>query len=97
MPEVQPAKSMHNGDLDACLAWNEKASQARPLFAVPYGNIGFVHLQRGEILKAEKALRRAVSLDPNFVQALATLASALFMVTRKASAVSTTSAAGVQA
>ena len=48
--------AMNKGDLDACLEWNEKACRARPLFAVPYGNIGFVQLQRGEVDKAEKAI-----------------------------------------
>ena len=38
---------LHRNDLDGCLAYNEKAVQARAGFSIGYGNIGFVHLQKG--------------------------------------------------
>lgn len=46
---------------------------------MPWSNIGFVHLQRGEADEAIKALEKALRWDPEFVQARSTLASALFM------------------
>ena len=33
---------MHRGDLDECLKMNKKATEVRPRFAVPWGNIGFI-------------------------------------------------------
>lgn len=66
-------------DLDGCLTYNEEAAQCRAKFPVPWSNIGFVHLQRGEVDKAVKALKKALNWDPNFTQAKATLASACFM------------------
>lgn len=70
---------LHRGDLDGCLRYNEEAAQCRAKFPVPWGNIGFVHLQRGEVDKAIKALKKALGWDPNFLQAKATLGSACFM------------------
>jgi tetratricopeptide (TPR) repeat protein len=46
---------------------------------VPYGNLGFVYLQQGEVDAAIEFLQKAVSINPQFIQALATLASAYFM------------------
>ncbi len=67
---------MHRGDLVGCLNYNKEASQIRPFFAVPWGNIGFVQMQQGETEKAMKSLKRALKYDPKFVQALATMGSA---------------------
>jgi tetratricopeptide (TPR) repeat protein len=64
------------GDLDGCLAWNQKAIHARAGFSEGWGNIGFVHLQKGEVEKAIYALEKAVRWNPKFVQAFASLASA---------------------
>lgn len=67
------------GDLDGCLRYNEEAAQCRAKFPVPLSNIAFVHLQRGQPDKAIAALRKALTWDPNFVQAQNGLANALFM------------------
>ncbi len=64
------------GDLDGCLDWNKRATQARAGFSEGWGNIGFVHLQRGEIEKAVYALEKAVRWNPKFIQALTSLANA---------------------
>ena len=53
--------AMNKGDLLTCLSYNQKAAEFRPRFAVPHGNIGFVHLQLGKPDEAVKALRRALS------------------------------------
>ena len=47
---------LERGDLDGCLRYNEEAANCRAKFPVPWGNIGFVHLQRGE---PDKALPRS--------------------------------------
>lgn len=70
--------AMHRGDLGSCLSYNVQATQVRPFFAVPWGNIGFCHLQQGDSEKAVKALEKAIKYDPNFVQAMATKGSAHF-------------------
>lgn len=70
---------LERGDLDGCLRYNEEAANCRAMFPVPWSNIGFVHLQRGEPAKAISALNKAVKWDPNFIQALNALATAHFM------------------
>lgn len=70
---------LERGDLDGCLRYNEEAANCRAMFPVPWSNIGFVHLQRGEPAKAISALKKAVKWDPNFIQALNALATAHFM------------------
>ena len=60
---------LERGDLDGCLRYNEEAANCRAKFPVPWGNIAFVHLQRGEPDKAITALNKALKWDPNFVQA----------------------------
>lgn len=70
--------AMQRGDLKTCLTYNVQATQQRPFFAVPWGNIGFCQLQLGETDKAIQSLKRAIKYDNNFVQALATLGSAYF-------------------
>lgn len=67
---------LQRGDLDGCLAYNQKSITARPRFAEAYGNIGFIQLQRGEVDKAIEALEKAVRFNELFVQAYTTLANA---------------------
>ncbi|MBU1247304.1 MAG: tetratricopeptide repeat protein [Proteobacteria bacterium] len=67
--------AMQRGDLEGCLNFNILATQQRPFFAVPWGNIGFCQLQMGEVDKAESSLKRALKYDKGFLQALATLGS----------------------
>ena len=47
---------LERGDLEGCLRYNEEAAQCRAKFPVPWSNIAFVHLQRGEPDKAITAL-----------------------------------------
>lgn len=70
---------MMRGDLEGCLRYNKEASQIRAKYPVPMANMGFVHLQMGDIKNAKKALNKALSWDENFLQARSTLASAYFM------------------
>ena len=70
---------LERGDLDGCLRYNEEAANCRAKFPVPWSNIAFVHLQRGEPDKAITALTKALKWDPNFVQAQNALATAYFM------------------
>lgn len=67
------------GDLDGCLHYNEEAANCRPKFAIPQGNIAYVHLQRGEPDKALDALQKALQWNPDFAQARNALATAYFM------------------
>jgi len=69
--------ALQQGDLESCLNYNIQATQQRPFFAVPWGNIGFVYMQQGENDKAHKALKKALKLDPEFIQAQATMTSLL--------------------
>lgn len=70
---------LERGDLDGCLRYNEEAANCRAKFPIPWANIGFVHLQRGDPAKAAAALKKALKWDPHFVQALNALATAYFM------------------
>ncbi len=70
---------LNRGDYAGCLRYNEEASNIRAKYPVPMANIGFCHLQMGEIVKAKKALNKALTWDPKFLQARTTLASAHFM------------------
>lgn len=70
---------LERGDLEGCLRYNEEAANCRAKFPVPWSNIAFVHLQRGEPDKAITALNKALKWDPNFVQAQNALATAYFM------------------
>ena len=49
---------LQRGDLDGCLEYNQRAVRSRAGFSEGYGNIGFVHLQRGEV---EEAIRDALN------------------------------------
>lgn len=70
---------LERGDLDGCLRYNEEAANCRAKFPVPWSNIAFVHLQRGEPGKAVTALKKALKWDPDFVQAQNALATAYYM------------------
>ncbi len=70
---------LERGDLDGCLRYNEEAANCRAKFPIPWSNIGFVHLQRGEPSKAITALKKALKWDPNFIQAHNAIATAYFM------------------
>lgn len=70
---------LQRGDYEGCLRYNTEASNIRAKYAVPQANIGFCHLQMGNIKKAKTALMKALSWDPEFLQARTTLASAYFM------------------
>ena len=70
---------LNKGDYEGCLSYNEEASNIRAKYPVPQGNIGFCHLQMGNIKKAKSALNKALKWDPTFLQARTTLASAYFM------------------
>jgi tetratricopeptide (TPR) repeat protein len=67
---------LQRGDMDGCLAYNQKGAAARPRCAEAYGNIGFIQLQKGEVDKAITALEKAVKFNELFVQAYTTLANA---------------------
>ena len=58
---------LQQGDLDGCLAYNQKAVKARPGFSEGHGNIGFVHLQKGDIDEAIKSLERATTFNFRFI------------------------------
>ena len=58
---------------------NVAAANCRAKFPVPWSNIGFVHLQRGEPEKAISALQKALKWDAEFIQAMATLGAAYYM------------------
>ena len=61
---------LQRGDLEGCMRYNEEAANCRAKFPVPWANIGFVHLQKGEPKKAVEALKKALKWDPDFIQAL---------------------------
>ena len=68
---------LQRGDLEGCLNYNKEAAECRPRFAIAHGNMGFVHLQRGDAEKAIESFTKAIKWDPNFTQALASLADRL--------------------
>ena len=70
---------LERGDLEGCLHYNEEAANCRAKFPIPWSNIAFVHLQRGEPDKAIAALRKALKWDPKFIQAKNALATAYYM------------------
>lgn len=70
---------LQRGDMEGCLAWNQRAVKARPGFSEGHGNIGFVHLQMGHLEDGIKSLERATHFNFRYVQAFATLGSAYLM------------------
>lgn len=55
---------LERGDLDGCLRYNEEAANCRAKFPVPWSNIAFVHLQRGEPARPSPPLKRPSSGIP---------------------------------
>ena len=55
---------LRRGDLDGCMQYNKEAAECRAKFPVAWSNIGFVHLQRGEVDEAISALHKALTWDP---------------------------------
>lgn len=70
---------LHRGDLDGCLDWNKRATQARAGFAEAYGNLGFVYLQKGDLENCLKYVEKAIAFNSQFIQAYVTLGSAYLM------------------
>jgi tetratricopeptide (TPR) repeat protein len=70
---------LERDDLDGCLRYNEEAANCRAKFPVPWSNIAFVHLQRGQPDKAIAALNKALKWNPEFIQAKNGLATACYM------------------
>ena len=71
--------AMNRGDIATCKRYNEIAAKTMPLFAVPWANIGFCHLQQGEADEAIAAFKKAIKKDPRYVQAIASMAAAHYM------------------
>ena len=71
--------ALQRGDMDSCLAYNEKSVKVRAGFAEGHGNVGFIQLQKGNIDKAITALQKAITYNSNFLQAYTTLANAYLM------------------
>ena len=57
---------MQRGDLEGCLRYNHEAANCRAKFAVPWSNIGFVHLQRGEADEARSTLASALFMKGDY-------------------------------
>jgi tetratricopeptide (TPR) repeat protein len=63
---------------DRVARWQKRVEEA-PSSAAAHFNLGLAHTERGRMLAAEKAYRRAVELDPDLVQAWVNLGGALLM------------------
>jgi protein O-GlcNAc transferase len=63
---------------DRVARWQERVEEA-PDSAAAHYNLGLAHTERGRMMAAEKAYRRAVELDPDLVQAWVNLGGALLM------------------
>ena len=63
---------------DRVARWQQRVEEA-PDSAAAYFNLGLAHTERGRVMAAEKAYRRAVDLDPDLVQAWVNLGGALLM------------------
>jgi protein O-GlcNAc transferase len=57
----------------------QKRVEEAPDSAAAHFNLGLAHTERGRMLAAEKAYRRALELDPDLVQAWVNLGGALLM------------------
>lgn len=58
---------MVSGDIEAAREIFEDLIEEYPDFEWPYGNLGFLFLGEGDILKSQKILEKALSLNPNYV------------------------------
>jgi len=63
---------------DRVARWQKRVEEA-PGSAAAHFNLGLAHTERGRMMAAEKAYRRAVELDPDLVQAWVNLGGALLM------------------
>jgi len=63
---------------DRVAHWQKRVEEA-PDSAAAHFNLGLAHTERGRMMNAEKAYRRAVELDPDLVQAWVNLGGALLM------------------
>ena len=63
---------------DRVARWQKRIEEA-PDSAAAHYNLGLAHTERGRMVEAEKAFRRAVELDPELVQAWVNLGGALLM------------------
>ena len=63
---------------DRVARWEKRVEEA-PESAPAHFNLGLAHTERGRMMAAEKAYRRAVELDPDLVQAWVNLGGALLM------------------
>jgi tetratricopeptide (TPR) repeat protein len=63
---------------DRVARWQKRVEEA-PDSAAAHFNLGLAHTERGRMMAAEKAYRRAVELDPELIQAWVNLGGALLM------------------
>jgi len=63
---------------DRVARWQKRVEEA-PDSAAAHYNLGLAHTERGRMMAAEKAYRRAAELDPDLVQAWVNLGGALLM------------------
>ena len=63
---------------DRVARWQKRVGEA-PDSAAAHFNLGLAHTERGRMIAAEKAYRRALELDPGLVQAWVNLGGALLM------------------
>jgi protein O-GlcNAc transferase len=63
---------------DRVARWQKRVEET-PDSAAAHFNLGLAHTERGRMIAAEKAYRRAVEVDPDLVQAWVNLGGALLM------------------
>jgi len=63
---------------DRVARWQKRVSEA-PDSAAAHFNLGLAHTERGRMMAAEEAYRRAVELDPELVQGWVNLGGALLL------------------
>ncbi len=65
-------------DLEAALATYEGVAKLAPDWPQIHADVGFVHMLRGKTLFAERALRKALEMDEDLIEARRTLGIVLF-------------------